>query len=138
MFLCSVTHAQQSQTSFFAPADSFHKARFWTSTGLIAAGYTATVIGLNEIWYKQYPRSGFHVQDDWGEWRNVDKAGHAMTAYMYSRWLAGVARWAGVKQSSADWIGVGSAMLFQTTIEVMDGFSEKWGFSWSDLSLIHI
>jgi uncharacterized protein YfiM (DUF2279 family) len=120
--------------SFFSPADSFNNTRFWTATGITAGVYTATVIGLNEIWYKQYPRSGFHFQDDWGEWRNMDKMGHLFTAYMYSSWVASIARWTGIESKKADWIGFGTSMVFQTTIEIMDGFSDKWGFSWSDMA----
>jgi hypothetical protein len=120
--------------SFFSPADTFNNSRFWTATGVTAGLYTATVIGLNEIWYKQYPRSGFHFQDDWGEWRNMDKMGHLFTAYLYSSWVASAARWTGIESKKADWIGFGTSMVFQTTIEIMDGFSDKWGFSWSDIA----
>jgi len=121
-------------TSFFTPSDTFNNKRFWTATGITAATYTATVIGLNEIWYKQYPRSGFHFQNDWGEWRNVDKMGHMFTSYLWSSWVSDVARWTGIESRKADWVGVGTSLLFQTTLEIMDGFSDRWGFSWSDMA----
>lgn len=136
LLLCTAvaaSHAQTNQHSFFEPADSFDNTRFWVATGTAAAAYTATVIGLNEIWYKQYERTGFHVQNDWGEWENVDKMGHMFTAYMYSKWVADVSHWTGIKRETADWVGFGTSMLFQTTIEIMDGHSEKWGFSWVDM-----
>jgi uncharacterized protein YfiM (DUF2279 family) len=127
--------AQQTQgQSFFTPADSFDNRRFWIATGITTVAYTATVIGLNEIWYKQYPRSEFHFQNDWGEWHNVDKMGHLFTSYLYSSWVSDIARWTGIESKKADWIGVGTSLLFQTTIEVMDGFSDRWGFSWSDMA----
>ena len=125
---------QAQSSSFFVPADSFNNKRFWAATGVTAIAYTATVIGLNEIWYKQYPRSGFHFQNDWKEWRNVDKMGHMFTSYMYTSYISDIARWTGIESNKADWIGLGTAMLFQTTIEIMDGYSDRWGFSWSDMA----
>jgi len=120
--------------SFFSPVDTFTKKRFWSATAATTVAYTATVVGLNEIWYKQYPRSDFHFHDDWGEWHNVDKMGHMFTAYLYSTWMSDIARWTGIESKKADWVGFGTALLFQTTFEVMDGFSEQWGFSWSDMA----
>ncbi len=128
--------AQDSTTQlrFFESSSEFHKGRFWGSTATLSAAYTATVIGLNEIWYKQYPRGGFRFNNDWGEWENVDKVGHMFTTYMYSRWIADLYHWTGVPREQADWIGVGTGMLFQTTLELLDGFSKQWGFSWSDMA----
>ena len=64
----------------------------------------------------------------------MDKMGHMFTAYMYTSYLSDIARWTGVESKKADWIGFGTAMLFQTTIEIMDGYSDRWGFSWSDMA----
>ena len=40
---------------------------------LISEGvaYTATLIGLNFLWYKDYPRSNFHFIDDNEEWLQI-------------------------------------------------------------------
>lgn len=126
--------AQGSGNSFFVASDTFHPTRFWSAAGLTAGAYTATVIGLNEIWYKQYPRGKFNFQDDWGEWRNADKMGHMFAAYMYAKWMGDLAYWTGIDRKTSDWVGFGTSMLFQTTIEVLDGFSTQWGFSWSDIA----
>ncbi len=126
-----------SQTSkklpFFQPADTFHNARFWTCATGGAIAYTSLVIGLNEVWYKQYERGPFHFFDDVGEWNDMDKVGHTYTAYNESRLVFEGARWAGIKRRKAMWTAVGLGSLFQATIEVMDGFSEKWGFSMADM-----
>jgi hypothetical protein len=37
-------------------------------------------------------------------------------------------------EKAAVWTGAGTAMLFQTTVEIMDGFSREWGFSWYDMA----
>ena len=56
------------------------------------------------------------------------------TAHLESWVIFNGARWTGMDRRAAMWTGVGGAMLLQTTIEVMDGFSAKWGFSWSDMA----
>ena len=128
------SYGQAQKLKFFETPDSFNNTRFWVATGGTALVYTGTLIALNEAWYKDYPRSSFHFKDDWGEWENVDKMGHLFATYMYSKYMSGIARWTGIDENTADWIGVGSAMFFQTTVEVLDGFSEQWGFSWSDMA----
>ena len=40
------------------------------------ATYTATFVGLNTLWYKDYPKSNFHVINDNGELLEMDKMGH--------------------------------------------------------------
>lgn len=119
--------------SFFESAPSFHKTRFWGMTAGIAASYTAVTIGLNQAWYADYPRSSFHTFNDWQGWRQMDKFGHAMTGYFESKWVGDLYQWTGVPQQEARWIGFGAGLLFQTTLEVMDGFSAQWGFSWGDM-----
>lgn len=126
--------AQVERASFLRPADSLDKTRVWLASATTAGLYTGTVIGLNEIWYKQYPRSSFHFYNDWGEWENMDKMGHLLTGYFESRWVHRIARWTGIPDRSAEWVGVGMGMLFQSTVEVMDGFSEQWGFSVPDFA----
>ena len=133
MMTIAAVDAQNDRLRFFETPDSFNNSRFWIATAGTATAYTATVIGLSQAWYANHERSSFHFKDDWGEWENVDKMGHLFASYMYSTWMAGVARWTGIAPEKADWVGVGTAMVFQTTIEVLDGFSDKWGFSWSDM-----
>ena len=107
-------------------------------TLLVAGGETviaaSTLIGLNQLWYKQYPRSSFHVFNDNDEWLQMDKAGHAYTAYtaafISSRWWY----WTGKSTKRGAWISGITAFAYQSSIEVMDGFSTGWGFSWGDIA----
>jgi len=115
------------------PADSLHRGRFWTATGVTAALYTGSVIALNAAWYKQYPRSSFHFFDDTGEWRYMDKTGHLYTSYFESLWGYNVARWTGMSEKTSSWTGAAMGLFFQGTVEVLDGFSEEWGFSLADM-----
>lgn len=125
---------QVAHRHLFSPADSFHNGRFWLVTGTTAAAYTGTVVALNAIWYRDYPRSGFHTFNDWGEWENMDKMGHWFTAYFESNWYYALAKWTGISDRDAQWVGAGMGMLLQSTVEVMDGFSENWGFSVPDFA----
>jgi hypothetical protein len=94
--------------------------------------YTGTAIALNEAWYKQFPRSSFHFFNDVKEWRGMDKMGHLYTSYFESLWAYNVAQWTGMPENSALWTGAALGLIFQGTVEVLDGFSEEWGFSLAD------
>jgi hypothetical protein len=115
------------------PSDTFSKKRFWTLMGTWATSYTATVVVLDQVWYAQYPRSRFHFFDDHREWMEIDKAGHILTAYTQSKWAANALFWAGMKNKNAALTGMSVGMFLQGTLEVLDGFSTEWGFSWADM-----
>lgn len=132
LFFCSFGMAQDS-LHILEPAPNFHKGRFYTGLALGTTAYGVTLYGLNSAWYKESPSTRFHFRDDYGAWENVDKAGHVFTAYFESAWVSNSLEWAGVPRNTAIWYGAGAGMLFQTTVEVMDGFSDRWGFSWSDM-----
>jgi hypothetical protein len=119
---------------FWSPADTLNPKRFWTLAGGGALAYTGASIGLYHAWYKDYELGGFRFFDDWGQWENMDKWGHLMTAYTESYLAYKGARWTGMEEKTAVWVGAGIGTLLQGTIEVMDGFSERWGFSLHDLA----
>jgi hypothetical protein len=95
-------------------------------------GYGGTLIALNSLWYKDYPHSSFHFFDDNAEWLQVDKVGHAYSAYLESVYSHELWRWAGLPRKKRIWIGGLSGLAYQSIIEVLDGFSSQWGFSWGD------
>ncbi len=41
-------------------------------------------------------------------------------------------RWTGISRNKRIWIGGMSGAMYQTAIEIFDGFSKEWGWSWSD------
>lgn len=124
------THSFQG---FFTPADTFSTVRFYPMLGAGVVAYSATLYGLGQTWYRQYDRSSFHFRDDFGLWQHMDKYGHAYTAYFYTDILHRMNLWSGMKDNDALWLAVGGANLFQLTLEILDGFSKKWGFSKSDI-----
>ena len=105
------------------------------SAGAAGAIYTGFSIGLWQAWYKGYELEGFHTFDDRGEWLGMDKLGHTYTAYHYARWAHQGLRWSGVPRGRAIGLAAGVSTLLQTTVEVMDGFSSNWGFSWADVAM---
>lgn len=135
LFLSFLSEArtQSARLPLLAPADTFHQKRFWYLAGGSAVAYTGATIGLYQIWYKDYELGEFHIFDDWGQWEHVDKAGHVITAYAQSYLAFKGARWTGIEHNKAVWIGAGVSTLLQTTVEVMDGFSQGWGFSVPDV-----
>jgi hypothetical protein len=96
------------------------------------AGYGGTMVGLYSAWYSQYPQSSFHSFNDWKEWKQVDKAGHVYSAYIESMASMELWRWAGLDRKKRIWIGGLSGAAYQTAIEILDGFSKEWGWSWGD------
>ncbi len=118
---------------FLEAADTFDRTRFraWAAAG--TALYAGAAYGLYQIWYKDYELTGFHTFNDLGEWENMDKVGHMVTAYNQSQIAFRGALWTGMERRRAMWLGVGIGSLLQSTVEVMDGFSAKWGFSWADI-----
>lgn len=118
---------------FLAPADTLHPGRFWTCVGLGAGAYTGVSIGLWNAWYKDFELGPFRTFNDWPEWNQIDKIGHLTTAYHEANWTYRAGRWMGLPDRKAIWTGVAVGSALQLTIEVMDGFSEKWGFSVYDV-----
>lgn len=123
-----------TKLGFFSPATKPNPWRYGFLTGGTVAAYSATVVGLNQAWYAGYPRSSFHFFNDWNGWRQMDKFGHAFTAYFESKWVGDMYAWAGIGDKKAAWIGAGAGMVFQTSLELLDAFSAEWGFSVGDMA----
>jgi len=99
-----------------------------------SAIYAGSMIGLYQTWYRDYPHSSFHFTNDGSEWEGLDKLGHVTTSYWVGRISYHSLRWAGVKEKHAVWYGGSMGLLFLTTVEIMDGFSEEWGASMGDFA----
>ena len=119
---------------FFENAPKLHPVRLGIVTGGLVAGYSATSVYLAKAWYSDYEQTRLHAFNDWYGWRQHDKFGHLFTAYFESKWVGDLYKWSGVPKKKATWIGFGAGMLFQTTVELMDGFSDAWGWSWGDIA----
>ncbi|MFT4094578.1 MAG: DUF2279 domain-containing protein [Niabella sp.] len=105
----------------------------WVGYGSIGI-YAGMLYTLNKAWYSGYARSGFHFYNDDGEWNQMDKAGHAWTAYQLTRGSYAAWKWAGAKDHKALLYAGLSGPGFLTVIEILDGFSSEWGFSPGDMA----
>lgn len=110
------------------------KKRVNLITAVNIAGYGGSLILLNQAWYAQYPRSSFHFFNDNKEWLQVDKVGHAWTAYNTGKASTEMWRWTGMNKKKAAILGGLSGAAYLTVIEILDGFSKEWGFSPGDMA----
>ncbi len=120
--------------SFFESDTTLNPPRLRTVIGTEAALLGGTLLALNEIWYADYPRSFFHFYNDGNNWQAMDKMGHAVTSYYVGYAGRGMLQWSGVPHKKAVWYGGTLGLVFLTGIEVLDGFSKEWGFSWGDMA----
>jgi hypothetical protein len=99
--------------------------------GAGSLAYTGTMVGLGTIWYEDF--SKFHFFNDNDGWGYMDKIGHLTTAQHAGRYGINTLRWAGVPENKAIWMGGSVGLVFLTSVEMFDGFSEDWGFSPGDV-----
>ena len=125
--------ASYAAGSWLRPDSTFNRRRFWTSAGVGAGLYGGFSVGLYTIWYRDFERGRFRLFNDWPEWSQMDKAGHAFTAYFFSRYAFAGLRWSGLRRPAARYTALAVANLLQGTIETFDGFSQEWGFSLTDV-----
>ena len=120
--------------NFLESNQSFHKKRKKIVVISEISAYTIALVGLNEIWYANYPRSSFHFINDNQEWMQMDKIGHMSASYYTG--VAGIKayEWAGFTRKKAIWYGGMTGSLFLTIIEILDGTSKQWGASFGDLA----
>lgn len=128
--LClSIGTAQES-----AAQDTGRSTKYLTP--IVAAStsiYAGSILAVNQVWYVQHPRSGFHFFNDEIEWLGLDKAGHALTTYSVSRAGYYLMQLGGLSEKKSAWYGGLYGLLALTPVEVMDGFSSEYGFSMPDM-----
>ena len=133
IFSCKDCLYAQNKTPFFQRSDTLNKKRRTAVYITEAALATATLIGLNEAWYAQYERSGFHFLNDNSQWMQMDKFGHAFSSYYIGKMGMDALAWAGETKKNQLIYGATLGFVFFTAVEVLDGFSEEWGFSTGDV-----
>lgn len=119
--------------AFLKPSDTLCKSRLKTLVISEASLGTAALVGLNQVWYADYPKSDFHFINDNAEWLQMDKAGHVFSAYHLGSFGANAMKWTGANQQSQLLYGATLGLAFLTTVEVFDGYSANWGASLGDV-----
>ncbi|MDI5898540.1 DUF2279 domain-containing protein [Flavobacterium yafengii] len=125
--------SQNTSDSFFKPSDSLDTKRQNAVIISEAVLATGTLIGLNQVWYAEYPKSDFHFINDNSEWLQMDKAGHVFSSYHLGRFGAEMLQWSGANKKNQMLYGAGLGFVFLTAVEVLDGYSSEWGASLGDV-----
>lgn len=125
-----------SLTAFSQENDSLRNVKKSVSIvlGTEAALYAGSMTGLYYLWYAGYPQSSFHFYNDNAEWLQMDKAGHTTTAYHVGLIGYEALRLAGWDEKHSLIYGGPLGFLYLTTVEILDGLSAGWGFSWGDVT----
>jgi len=124
--------AQAADSTGFQ-SDTLNRRKLILVTVSGASAYALSIAGLYSLWYKDYPQSSFHFFNDNKEWMQMDKCAHVTASYYIGRVGYGALRWSGVPENKAIWYGGLTGLVYLTSIEIMDGFSEQWGASPVDL-----
>ncbi len=102
--------------------------------GVTAAGFIYGYAVQNDIWWKDENASfHFNWQEDWTYAHGADKAGHLYFPYLISSVYGDLFQWSGIEKDDAYLYSGILALTHQTFVEVRDGFSQRWGFSWGDM-----
>jgi hypothetical protein len=135
LFLLSTINSySQNKTSFWTISDTLHKPR---RNSLIAAETlmaASSLVALDQLWYSEYPRSSFQFTNDNNQWKQMDKIGHIMTSYYIGKVGVDLLDWSGVSEKNQLIYGATAGFTFLTAVEILDGFSEEWGFSLGDIA----
>jgi uncharacterized protein YfiM (DUF2279 family) len=132
-FLLVIPSSIAQKSNIYKKSDTLNKKRrnaVIISESILAGG---ALIALNELWYKEYKRSGFHFINDNNQWKQMDKVGHFMTSYYLGKVGMEVLDWSGVSKRNQFIYGATLGFTFLTAIEILDGFSKEWGASSGDL-----
>jgi uncharacterized protein YfiM (DUF2279 family) len=126
--------SQSKVNTFLAPSDTLVSSR----VKLVVVSQTVltatALIGLNELWYSDYPKADFQFKNDNNHWLQMDKMGHVYASYHFGRISSEMLAWSGVSKKKQLLYGATYGFAFLTAVEVMDGYSEQWGFSWGDVA----
>jgi hypothetical protein len=133
LFYSNSILAQSSIERFLKPADTLQIKRLQTVVFTESVIGSTTLIGLNQIWYANYPHSQFHFINDNNEWLQMDKMGHVFSSYQIGSFGANALKWSGSNKKSQLLYGATLGLGFQTAVEVFDGYSSNWGASMGDV-----
>ena len=131
--MTNVSIGQSAFNEFLKPSDTLNKPRRNTVVISQASIASLTLVGLDQLWYADFDRSSFRTTNDNNEWLQMDKLGHLFASYQLGRLGASSLNWAGVSDKDQLIYGSTLGFTFLTAVEVLDGFSKEWGFSWGDI-----
>ena len=134
ILLSFTTIYSQKNTSFWTPSDTLHKPRRNALIISETAMASGSLLALDKLWYSEYPKSRFQLTNDNKQWKQMDKMGHLMTSYYVGKVGIELLNWSGVSEKNQLIYGATAGFTFLTAVEILDGFSEEWGFSLGDIA----
>jgi len=122
------------QQTFASQADTTKPLfKKWQINTFAAVFYAGSLTALSFMWYSDYSTGRFHMFNDLDEWKGIDKLGHMTTAHHFARVQSDLYQAAGYTRAQSARISALCSFGYMTVIEVLDGFSEGWGFSVGDM-----
>ena len=102
--------------------------------GTEAAIITGVMYSLYTSWYAGSETGGFHFFNDNGEWLLMDKFGHANSCYNFANIGFEALTMTGMDEKHSIMYGAPLGITIMTLVEIFDGMSSNWGFSWGDMA----
>ncbi|RNC79795.1 MAG: DUF2279 domain-containing protein [Winogradskyella sp.] len=131
--IIGIAQSSSGINNFLKPSDTLNKSRRNAIVISQASAGVLTLIALDQLWYADFERTKFRTTNDNNQWLQMDKLGHVYAAYQFGRLGADTFKWAGVSKKDQLIYGATLGFSFLTAVEVFDGFSQEWGFSWGDM-----
>jgi uncharacterized protein YfiM (DUF2279 family) len=133
LFLTTSVYSQSKLDKFLTPSDTLNTSRRTAVCISEATIGGLTLLALDQLWYADFERSNFHTINDNNEWLQMDKMGHVFSSYQLGRMGANLLNWSGASKKEQLMYGSTLGFTFLTAVEIFDGFSKEWGFSWGDI-----
>ena len=102
-------------------------------TRLGGIGYGLALGTLGAAWYADQGFENFKFFNDNAEWKQMDKVGHVFGTYHFSRINYKFLSRTRLTNKEAIWWSAGLSSLLFIPIEILDGFSPGFGFSYGDV-----
>jgi len=131
MLLCLTFLLAQALSSFGQDTLPDHRLKHIALYGGI--GYATSMVVLSQAWYKEQGFDRFKFFNDNAEWKQVDKFGHSFTTYNFSRVNYELLRQTQLSDHSAIVWSSALSTLLLLPVEILDGFSPDFGFSYGDM-----
>lgn len=104
-------------------------------SGITVGGFIYGHALQSDIWWKgEKVPFRFEWDYDWKYALGADKLGHFYFPYLMTNVYSDAFQWSGIEKNKSLIYAASLSFIYQTFIEVKDGFSKEWGFSWGDFA----
>ncbi len=131
--LINNTYCQNQKDS--TKSEQVDYLKFSLITGITLGGIAAGHLIQYSLWWNG-ERSKFHFNwhQDWVHDLGSDKFGHFYFSYLVTDVYSQAFEWSGFDKQKSLIYACSLSLLYQTYVEIIDGFTANLGFSWGDFS----